>query len=150
IDLAGISHRFDLKLALQGVNLTVPRGCVFGLVGENGAGKTTLIKHILGLLKPDTGLVRVFGKDPAADPVGVLSRIGYLSEQRDLPAWMRIEELLRYSQAFYGKWDADYAESLRREFGLEPAARIRNLSRGESARAGLLVALAHRPELLLL
>ena len=94
--------------------------------------------------------MRVFGKDPVADPVGVLGRIGYLSELRDLPAWMRVDELLRYSQAFYPKWDAAYAESLRQQFNLDPAARIKNLSRGESAKAGLLVALAHRPELLLL
>jgi ABC-2 type transport system ATP-binding protein len=123
---------------------------VFGLVGENGAGKTTLIKHILGLLKAESGSVRVFGRDPVADPVGVLGRIGYLSELRDLPPWMRVDELIRYSRAFYPKWDAGYAESLRRQFGLEPGARIKNLSRGESAKAGLLVALAHRPELLLL
>src|SRR6185436_12084947 len=66
------------------------------------------------------------------------------------PAWMRVDELLRYSQAFYPKWDAAYAESLRQQFNLEAVARIKNLSRGESAKAGLLVALAHRPELLLL
>src|SRR5437773_9060995 len=63
---------------------------------------------------------------------------------------MRIDELLRYTQAFYPKWDASYAEQLRRQFGLDPAARVRNLSRGECAKAGLLLALAHRPELLLL
>ena len=150
IEITKLGRRFDLKLALDQVTLAVPRGCVFGLVGENGAGKTTLIKHILGLLRAETGLVRVFAKDPVADPVGVLGRIGYLSELRDLPAWMRVDELLRYSQAFYPKWDATYAESLRKQFGLEPAARIKNLSRGESAKAGLLVALAHRPDLLLL
>jgi len=150
IDITELVRRFDSKAALDRVSLAVPRGCVFGLVGENGAGKTTLIKHILGLFRAESGTVRVFGKDPVADPVGVLGRIGYLSELRDLPAWMRVDELLRYSQAFHPKWDAAYAESLRKQFNLEPAARIKNLSRGESAKAGLLVALAHRPELLLL
>jgi ABC-2 type transport system ATP-binding protein len=123
---------------------------VFGLVGENGSGKTTLIKHILGLLKAQSGSVRVFGLDPVSEPAGVLGRIGYLSEQRDLPLWIRVDELLRYTQAFYPKWDAAYAEQLRQQFGLEPAAKIKNLSRGECAKAGLLLALAHRPELLLL
>jgi ABC-2 type transport system ATP-binding protein len=150
IDVIDLSRRFESKLALNHVSLSVPRGCVFGLVGENGAGKTTLIKHLLGLLKAESGSVQVFGANPVTDPVGVLGRIGYLSEQRDLPAWMRIDELLRYSRAFYPKWDVSYAESLRRQFGLEPTARIKNLSRGECAKAGLLVALAHRPELLLL
>jgi len=125
-------------------------GTVLGLVGENGAGKTTLIKHILGLLKPHQGTVRVFGRDPTADPVGVLGRIGYLSEEDTLPAWMRIDELQRYARAFYPTWDDAYAESLRREFGLDRAARLKNLSKGQRARAGLMVALAYRPDLLLL
>ena len=150
IEITDLVRRFDSKAALDRVSLSVPRGCVFGLVGENGAGKTTLIKHILGLFRAESGTVRVFGKDPVADPVGVLGRIGYLSELRDLPAWMRVDELLRYSQAFYPKWDVAYAESLRKQFALELGVKIKNLSRGESAKAGLLIALAHRPELLLL
>ena len=150
VNVSGLTRRFGAKSALDNVSLTVPAGMVFGLVGENGAGKTTLIKHILGLLKAEVGSVRVFGLDPVKDPVAVLSRIGYLSENRDLPEWMRVEELLRYTQAFYSKWDAQYAEELRAQFNLDPSARIRNLSRGESAKAGLLLALAHRPELLLL
>ncbi|MEO8426271.1 MAG: ABC transporter ATP-binding protein [Verrucomicrobiota bacterium] len=150
IEIADVTRRFGSKLALDHVTLTIPRGVVFGLIGANGAGKTTLIKHILGLLKAQSGSVRVFGLDPVADPVGALIRIGYLSEQRDLPVWMRVDELLRYTQAFYPKWDAAYAEQLRGHFGLDPAAKIKNLSRGECAKAGLLIALAHRPELLLL
>jgi ABC-2 type transport system ATP-binding protein len=150
IAISGLSRRFGTKLALDNVSLDVTRGQVFGLVGANGAGKTTLIKHVLGLFKPATGLVRVFGLDPIADPPGVLGRIGFLSEDRDLPMWMRVEELIRYSRAFYPKWDADYAENLRDQFQLDPRAKIKNLSRGELAKAGLLVALAHRPELLVL
>jgi ABC-2 type transport system ATP-binding protein len=121
-----------------------------GLVGENGAGKTTLIKHILGLLKAQSGTVRVFGLDPVADPVGVLSRVGYLSEEPDMPGWMRVRELIRYVAAFYPTWDHDYAERLRREFDLDPNAKVKHLSKGQRARAGLLVALSYRPELLLL
>jgi len=128
----------------------MPRGAVYGLVGANGAGKTTLIKHILGLLRAQTGSVRVFGLDPVADPVGVLSRIGYLSEENDLPGWMRIDELIRYSRAFYPAWDDDYAEELRRSFTLDPAAKIATLSKGQRARVGLLVSLSYRPDLLVL
>src|SRR6187401_2455856 len=101
IAIADLSRRFGSKAALDGVTLSISRGGVYGLVGANGAGKTTLIRHILGLLRAERGSVRVFGLDPVADPVGVLSRIGYLSEDRDLPRWMRVDELLRYSQAFY-------------------------------------------------
>jgi ABC-2 type transport system ATP-binding protein len=150
IQVTKLTRRFDSKTALDSVTLSMPRGAVYGLVGANGAGKTTLIKHILGLLRAQTGSVRVFGLDPVADPVGVLSRIGYLSEENDLPGWMRIDELIRYSRAFYPAWDDDYAEELRRSFALDPAAKIRTLSKGQKARAGLLVALSYRPDLLVL
>src|SRR5439155_13348870 len=122
----------------------------YGLVGANGAGKTTLIKHILGLLRAESRSVRVFGLDPVTEPVAVLSRIGYLSEENDLPGWMRVDELVRYSRAFYSTWDDAYAEELRRTFALDAAAKIKTLSKGQKARAGLLVALAYRPELLVL
>src|SRR5204862_4136729 len=91
IEIKSLTRRFGRKRALDDISLQVPRGCVFGLVGENGAGKTTLIKHLLGLLRAETGTVHVFGVDPVADPVSVLGRIGYLSEQPDLPGWMRVE-----------------------------------------------------------
>ena len=150
IDVSGLTRRFGATAALDSVSLSLPRGAVYGLVGANGAGKTTLVKHILGLLRAEGGSVRVFGLDPVADPKGVLSRIGYLSEENDLPDWMRVDELVRYSRAFYPAWDEAYAEELRQAFGLDPTAKINGLSRGQKARAGLLVALAHRPELLLL
>src|SRR5262245_14185549 len=93
IEIRSLSRRFKSKDALNSVSLNVRRGQVFGLVGANGAGKTTLIKHVLGLLKAQQGSVRVFGTDPVADPVSVLSRVGFLSEDRDLPGWMRVDEL---------------------------------------------------------
>lgn len=150
IEISGLTRRFGNKTALNAIDLSMPRGAVYGLVGANGAGKTTLIKHILGLLRAEAGSVRVFGLDPVAEPVAVLSRIGYLSEENDLPGWMRVEELLRYSRAFYAGWDDEYAEELRQTFALDAAARIKNLSKGQKARAGLLIALAYRPELLVL
>jgi len=150
IDVTKLTRRFDSKTALDAVSLSMPRGAVYGLVGANGAGKTTLIKHILGLLRAQSGLVRVFGLDPVADPVGVLSRIGYLSEENDLPGWMRVDELIRYSRAFRPTWDDAYAEELQQSFALDPAAKIKNLSKGQKARVGILIALAYRPDLLVL
>jgi ABC-2 type transport system ATP-binding protein len=150
ITITGLTRRFGATTALNDVTLTVPRGGVYGLVGANGAGKTTLIRHILGLLRAQQGTVRVFGLDPVADPVGVLSRIGYLSEEHDLPGWMRVGELIRYTRAFHPAWDDAYAEELRHAFGLEPRSRVDTLSKGQKARLGLLLALAFRPELLLL
>src|SRR5436309_16105093 len=110
INVSELPRRFGAKTALGSVSVSLPRGAVYGLVGVNGAGKTTLIKHILGLLRAERGSVRVFGLDPVADPVAVLSRIGYLSEENDLPGWMRVDELIRYTRAFYPKWDDAYAD----------------------------------------
>lgn len=150
IHVSDLTRRFGAKTALDSVTVSVPRGVVHGLVGANGAGKTTLIRHVLGLLRAEAGSVRVFGLDPVADPVGVLSRIGYLSEENDLPGWMTVAELARYSRALYPRWDDAYAEELRQMFALDSSSRIKALSRGQRARTGLLVALAHRPELLVL
>jgi ABC-2 type transport system ATP-binding protein len=150
VEIHRLTRKFGDKVALNDLSFNVPRGGVFGLIGGNGAGKTTLIKHILGMLKAQQGSVRVFGLDPVQDPVGTLGRIGYLSEERDLPDWMRVGELIRYTQAFFPNWDESYAEDLRESFDLDKKARIKTLSRGQRARAGLLVALAHRPELLVL
>jgi ABC-2 type transport system ATP-binding protein len=150
IHIANVTRRFGETTALDSVSLSLPRGGVYGLVGANGAGKTTLIKHILGLLRAESGSVRVFGADPVADPVAVLSRIGYLSEENDLPGWMRVDELIDYSRAFYPRWDDAYAEELRKTFELDQGAVIKTLSKGQKARAGLIITLAHRPELLVL
>ena len=150
IELQNVTRRFGEKIALNQLSLKVPRGGVIGLIGGNGAGKTTLIKHVLDMLKAQAGCVRIFGMDPVSNPVEVLGRVGYLSEDRDLPNWMRLRDLLRYTQAFYPAWDPKYAEELREAFDLDPLSRVKTLSRGQRARAGLLLALAHRPELLIL
>ena len=149
IEIQGLSRRFGKNLALQDIDFKVPRGVVLGLVGENGAGKTTLIKHLLGLLKAQTGTVRVFDKNPVENPVEVLGRIGYLSENREMPPWMQIDEYIRYTKAFYSGWDQDYEQELINSFDLDRTQLIKHLSRGQRAKVGLLVALAYRPDLLL-
>jgi len=150
VDVTDLSRRFKRVQALDKVTLHVPKGQVFGLVGENGAGKTTFLKHLLGLYRAMSGTVRVFGMDPVKVPEKVLARIGYLSEDRDLPDWMRISELMWYQQSFYPSWDETFADELLQTFGLDPAAKVGKLSRGKRAQAGLLIALAHRPDLLIL
>lgn len=150
VDVQNLSRSFGDKLALDNFAIQIPKGCVYGLVGENGAGKTTLLKHLLGLYSAQKGSVSVFGLDPAAEPVAVLSRIGYLSEDRDMPNWMKVGEIIRYRGAFYETFDAGYAEDLRKTFDLNPKQKVKSLSRGQLARVGLILALAHRPDLLLL
>jgi ABC-2 type transport system ATP-binding protein len=150
VEINGLSRRYGATLALDDVTFKAEVGRVHGLVGANGAGKTTLIKHLLGLLRPQKGTVRVFGLDPVREPVSVLRRVGYLSEHRELPEWMRLAELLRYTQAYHPSWDQKYAEALLEMFGLDPRKRFSQLSQGMRAQAGLVVAVAHRPELLVL
>ncbi len=150
IEVQHLTRRFGRKAALSDVSLQAPAGIVLGLVGGNGAGKTTLIRHLLGLLRAQTGQVRVFGLDPVADPVGVLSRIGFLSENRDLPGWMRVDDLLWYTRCSFPNWDDAFALELLTAFELSGRQRVGSLSRGQKARLGLLLALAHRPPLLLL
>ena len=150
VAVSDLSRHFGARVALDDVSVFVSRGSVLGLVGENGAGKTTLIRHLLGSLKAQSGNVRVFGLDPVLYPVGVLRRIGYLSERRDLPGWMRVEEFMRYVQAFYREWDEQFANQLLEQFQLDPGQKIKTLSQGQQAKMGLLTALAYRPELLIL
>ena len=150
VDVTDLSRSFGRKAALDRVSFQAMQGRVCGLVGANGAGKTTLIKHLLGLLRANTGSVRVFGLDPVRDPVGVLGRVGYLSEERELPEWMRIDELMAYTQAFHPTWDRLYARELLETFALDPSRKVKELSRGMRAQAGLIAAVAHRPALLIL
>jgi ABC-2 type transport system ATP-binding protein len=150
VEVTGLSRNFGRTQALDDVSLTVKPGLVYGLVGANGQGKTTLIRHLLGLLRARTGTVRVFGLDPVKDPVAVLERVGYLSEERELPGWMRISELMRYTAAYHPKWAQSYADELLNTFGLDGSKKVKDLSKGMRAQAGLIVAVAHRPDLLLL
>jgi ABC-2 type transport system ATP-binding protein len=150
VEVEGLTRRFERNIALDGVNFQARRGLVYGLVGANGAGKTTLLRHILGLLRARSGTVRVFGLDPVRYPVKVLRQIGYLSEERELPEWMCIDELMRYNQAYYPNWDAAYARELVATFGLDARSKIKELSNGMRAQVGLIAAIAHRPDLLIL
>lgn len=150
VEISQLSRQFGRTLALDGLTLQMQPGLVYGLVGANGAGKTTLIKHLLGLLRAKQGSVRVFDLDPVKHPVEVLQRIGYLSEERDLPEWMRIDELMRYTRAFHPRWDQAYGLELLELFQLDPSKKVKQLSKGMRAQAGLIAAVAHRPDFLIL
>ena len=150
IQIEQLTRRFGKKTALNGAKLEVPRGTVFGLMGENGAGKTTLIRHILGLYRAQEGKVRVFDMNPVDDPAAVLARIGYLAEERSLPQWMSVTQILAYTRAFYPSWDQGFALELCDMFELDLKQKIKSMSKGQNVRVALVLALAHRPELLVL
>ena len=150
VEVRNLSRQFKKTLALDNITLDVKPGLVYGLVGANGQGKTTLIRHLLGLLRAQRGTVRVFGLDPVRSPVDVLSRVGYLSESREMPDWMKIGEYLKYSAAFHPSWDTKLEQELVSSFQLDSSKRIKDLSKGMRAQTGLIAAVAARPDLLLL
>jgi len=145
-----VTRRFRGTIALDAVDLEVPQGTIVGVIGRNGAGKTTALRLALGHLWPDSGQVRTLGLDPAHRGKEVRTRAALLSDESALYPWMTIEEIVRFAAALHPKWDADLAARLGRDLELEPKKRIRTLSRGTRAKVSLLLAVASRPELLLL
>ncbi len=138
---------------LHDVSLEIPHGQTFALLGRNGAGKTTLIRTLLGLLHPSGGSVEVLGLNPTLHPLAPLtihSRVGYLAEDQAMYGWMTAEEMTQFLAPFYPTWDARLASDLVDRFGVPRHMRIKHLSKGENVRLGLALALAHRPEIVIL
>jgi len=151
IATAGVTKRYGRVQALDGVELQVPEGAVYALVGPNGAGKSTLLRVLLGLTTPDSGSLSVPGGDPRVDGARVRAHAGYVPEdQRPGYAWMTVGRLFRHHEAYYPSWDAVYARTLADAYGIDPTRKCRALSKGERRRVQLLLALAHRPPILLL
>ena len=150
IEVRSLAKRFGKKAVLEDVTLHVPRGKTYAFLGRNGAGKTTTIRTLLGLLRPDAGQISVLGLDPAEDTMEIRRRVGYLAEDQKMFGWMRVEELLRFIASFYPTWDRSAAERLVQRFQLPLKTKVKHLSKGQNARLGLLLAMAHRPELVIL
>jgi len=145
-----VSRRFGNTVALDGVGFAVAPGSVLGLVGRNGAGKTTALRLALGTLWPDAGRIRTLGLDPVVNGIDVKARVALLSEESALYPWMTIDEILRFTAALHSRWDEALAGRMAKDLDLDPGKRIRDLSRGTRAKVALVLAVAARPELLLL
>lgn len=146
-----LSIRYGSQVALEAVNLRVPEGAVYVLAGTNGAGKSTLMKALLNLEHPHTGRAEVFGFDTAARGPEVRAQIGYTPEAHAQQySWMTCERLIRHIAAHYPGWDHAYAACLIATFAINPARKVGSLSKGEARRLQFVLALAHRPPLLLL
>lgn len=151
ITTQGLTKSYGHVHALQGVNLEVRRGEVFGFLGPNGAGKTTTIRCLLDLIRPDGGTVRVLGLNPQADPLAVRARSGYLPGELRLEDNMTVEGALRFFNRLRGnKADWSFTRRLAERLDLDLKTPIKNLSKGNKQKVGLVQALMHRPELLLL
>ena len=147
----GLKKSYGKVRALRGVDLEVQRGEIFGYLGPNGAGKTTTIRCLLDLIRPDGGTARVMGIDPQADPVAVRARTGYQPGELALDPNMTVEDTLHYFNALRGnKADWGFARQLAERLDLDLKPAIKNLSHGNKQKVGIVQALMHRPELLLL
>lgn len=150
IEIQAVYKSFRSTEVLRGVTLQVARGKTFAFLGRNAAGKTTTIRMLLGLLKRDDGAIRVLGLDPQREPIELRRRIGYLAEDQTMYGWMRVEEIVRFVAPFYPTWDHELAAKYLKDFELPLRTRIKHLSKGQNVRLGLVLALAHRPELVIL
>lgn len=150
VEMQSVHKRFRNKPVLGGVTLNVERGKTFAFLGVNGAGKTTAIRLLMGLLKQESGEVRVLGIDPQTEPLKLRDQVGYLAEDQTMYGWMRVEEIVRFVAPFYSTWDHDLARRYLTEFELPLRTKVKHLSKGQNVRLGLVLALAHRPELVIL
>jgi len=150
IEFKAVSKSFRRNQVLHKMSLEVERGHTFAFLGRNGAGKTTAIRMLLGLLNRDAGEIRVLGLDPTEQPLELRARVGYLAEDQTMYGWMRAAEMLSFIAPFYPTWDHDLAQKYAREFEVPLQTKIKHLSKGQNVRLGLVLALAHRPELVIL
>jgi ABC-type multidrug transport system ATPase subunit len=145
-----LTKSFGSVRALDDVTLGIPRGSVVGLVGKNGSGKTTLLRHLVGFYLPSAGDAVTLGRPSAELGAGELARIGFAQQEPRFIDWMSVGHHVRYVASFYPRWDRDLEARLMAELELDPRARVGTLSPGNAQKLGLLLAVAHHPELLLL
>ena len=150
IAIDALSYRAGRHFAIRDLRMRVPNGAIYGFLGPNGSGKTTTIRLLLGMLPPADGSITVLGHDVPHHAHHALARIGYVPERLHLYPTLTVAETMRYHAAFYTRWDAAEAERLRRAFELREEQRVGRLSKGEAGKLMMLLALAVRPELLVL
>jgi ABC-2 type transport system ATP-binding protein len=150
IEIEGLRKRFGQFDAVQGLDLSVPQGAAFALIGANGAGKTTTIKTAMNIIEPDKGRIEVLGVDSRRLGAAEYARIGYVSENQDLPEGLTVGQFLAYLRPFYLTWDRALEAEILGQSHLPHGRRIRNLSHGMRMKLTLVGALAFRPELLIL
>jgi ABC-2 type transport system ATP-binding protein len=151
IGIKGLTKSYGKVQALRGIDLVVPRGEIVGFLGPNGAGKTTTIRCLLDTIRPDGGSVFVLGINPQADPLAVQQRTGYLPGETQFYDNLTAGKQLRYfSDLRGGKVDWQFVLELAGRFDLDLDQPIKNLSKGNKQKVGVIQAFMHRPELLLL
>ncbi len=141
---------FGAKDVLRGIDLAIEPGTVLGLLGANGSGKTTLIKCALGLLRPTAGRVTVFGESSWDLSAAAKARLGYVPQEVTSYPWMRVRQVIAYTAAFYPKWNHAFVAKLCDQWHLPSEDRVGSLSTGQLQTVGIVLALGHQPEFLVL
>ena len=150
VSVRHLHKAFGTHVVLDDVSFEIPTGQTFALLGRNGVGKTTMIRTLLGLLPADKGTIQVAGCDPATQPIELRRRVGYLAEDQSMYGWMTADELCGFLQPFYRQWDSALAIHYLKRFDLPRNVRIERLSKGQTIKLGLAVALAHSPQVAIL
>jgi ABC-2 type transport system ATP-binding protein len=150
IRITELTKKFRRTSVLNGITLAVPKDAVFALIGPNGAGKTTTIKILMNIFRPNAGSAEILGIDSRRLAGSDFTRIGYVSENQDMPEWMTVDYFLRYLRPFYPGWDDELAAQLVRQFKLPGDRKLKHLSRGMRMKAALASSLAYRPEVVVL
>jgi ABC-2 type transport system ATP-binding protein len=150
IEVRNLVRKYGKADAVNELNLTVQPGKCYGFFGRNGAGKTTTMKCLLNLLQPTSGLVRVFGIDPAEDEVAVKSRLSYVPDMVAFYPWMSVRETLDYLASFRSHWNREIEKELLGQFRLDATKKVSSLSKGQRMQLALVGAISPEPELLLL
>ena len=145
-----LTKYYGTKVVVNGLNLSVPKGSVYGFLGRNGAGKSTMIKMLTGMVHPDSGTARVLGEDSRTLRPATRARIAYLAEGHPLYNWMTVGEAVRFTRAFYSQWNDRLLERILDHFELSRKTKLRRLSNGQRAQVSLALAIAPDPELLIL
>jgi ABC-2 type transport system ATP-binding protein len=142
--------KFGRTVAVDRIDLAISEGAIYALVGPNGAGKTTAIKMLMNIVRPTAGRAEVLGADSRQLTGAAFQRIGYVSENQELPEGMTVGEMLDYFRAFYPTWDRALEQQLVRQFDLPLKRKLKQLSRGMKMKATFVSSLAYRPSLIVL
>jgi ABC-2 type transport system ATP-binding protein len=145
-----VSIRYNRNLVLDRVSLSVARGSVYALLGRNGAGKSSLMRCLLGLQKPTSGRVTIFGEDVWEHRARLLARAAYVPEASDAPGPLRVRDIEAFHRSLYPAWDGRDVRNRLARFGVLESATVSSLSKGQRALFTLALALASKPELLVL